>query len=228
MARMLARPSKVARGSVAAGLSRAPPAVCRPPKSEQPLRRPVLSSKSLTKNESPSDRHRHLRASRAHYRAEAARYEQANETLLEARSVSRGVEETYRQRMEGFVEWAEVHGMALEGLPDRDEALARFATFMFLEGLSAAEFSKVRVAAAFFWKDVSRAGRDLIRAAKAQRGFCKLAPASSRVPAPWLMVPHAASEMAKRGHWEWAMTVLVLFMGYLRLGDLKDALGRHL
>lgn len=180
------------------------------------------AAESPKPSSTPASRRADVRDSRAHHRAEAAEYEKKGTSLLEARSVTRNVEAGYTQKYNDFVDWASKTDRPLESLAERDESLALYGTHMFLEGYSAADFSKARAAAAFFWKDVSRAGRDLLRASKAQRGFAKLAPASPRVPAPWIMVAHVASELAVRGHWEWAMTVLVLFMGYLR------PLGGHL
>jgi hypothetical protein len=47
---------------------------------------------------------------------------------------------------------------------DRNKALAHYAEFLFFDGMTAADFSKTRAAAAFHWSDVKRAATELPRA----------------------------------------------------------------
>ena len=134
--------------------------------------------------------------------------------------MSKPVEADDLDRMGDLLKWVRVHQKPFETLTQRDVALAEYGDHLFFAGHTAADFSKMRAAAAFFWRDVSRACRDLPVSKRAQVGFNKLAPATSRLPAPLLMVAAWASRIVLLSHKvEMGIAVMLMFEGYLRPCD---------
>lgn len=155
-------------------------------------------------------------------------YGRLGTTLLEARSISPKVETEYRRLYALFEKWSRRRGLPMQSLAERDGALAQYGTHLCLLGHPAADSSKNRAAAAFDWQDVGKSSVDLRRAHRAQRGFVKMAPSRSRLPAPWLLVAHIVSELAREEKTDEAMGVLLMFMGYLRPCDLLGVRGAQL
>ncbi len=101
------------------------------------------------------------------------------------------MEEDYQKRSEAFTAWARSEGLGLRTMKEKDAALAKFGTHMFLEGYSSADFGKVRAAAVYTW-GLAKGGPELVRTRRAQTGFSKMAPAESRLPLPLCMMAATA------------------------------------
>ncbi len=150
-------------------------------------------------------------------------------TFLEARSVSRPVEMSYVSLMERFTEWSRQKRLPLKSVAERDRALAEYGNHMYFAGHTAADFSRVRAAAAFHWTDVSKAGKELHRAQRAQIGFCKKAPDKSRLPIPLVVACAVAKEIVSVGDdWRAAAAVMMQFVLYLRPGEVLSIRARDL
>eukprot|EP00959_Pyramimonas_sp_CCMP1952_P252248 5270429-Pyramimonas_sp.AAC.1 len=67
-------------------------------------------------------------------------------TYLEARSVSRPMEDARAKLMNDFTKWTVPEPGTV---PERDWALASYGAELYFQGATAADFSKARAAAAF-------------------------------------------------------------------------------
>ena len=140
--------------------------------------------------------------------------------FLEMKSVSSKTRDDYLQRFTMFNEWARGQRLPLNTLEERDRALSRYGSHLFERGGSSSDFSKTRAASAFWWDDVSKSGLELPRAKRAQIGFTKIAPESSRVPMPYVMMCALAAQLLlDQKPVEMACAVILMFIGYLRPCD---------
>jgi len=103
-----------------------------------------------------------------------------------------------------------------------DQALVQFFHEEFLDGGESSDAWKLMAALAFSRPDLgTRQGR-LPRAARAAKGWSRLAPARSRLPLPWPVVCLIVEAMCNRGLLVYAWLTALTFALYLRPREALD------
>ncbi|CAK0843088.1 unnamed protein product [Prorocentrum cordatum] len=143
-------------------------------------------------------------------------------TFLEEQSVSEATRIDYERRRRAFSQWAAQRGISIETPPEVDDALARFFREEFLDGGESCDAWKLMAALAFTRPDLATRQGRLPRAARAAKGWARLAPARSRLPLPWPVVCLVIETMCGRGLVAFAWITAVAFALYLRPREAVD------
>ena len=212
LARSRARGSSSGAGPPAATGMLARAGAPAPPRAKRQRGPAATAAEASRRDERAQGRKRRL--------AEAEQSWSRGRTFLESRSVAVGQEKLYETLMASFLAWAAAHKLPLTTVAEKDEAAVIRGDAMYFEGATAGDFSKLRAAAAFHWQ-LGRAGVDLKRAARAQVGFNKLAPAMTRLPMPLVLMHMIINAMVFLGSpWEMCMCVALMYALYLRPVDV--------
>ena len=143
-------------------------------------------------------------------------------TFLEEQSVTAPTRDDYERRRQAFSQWAAQRNISLGTPTEVDQALVLFFHEEFLDGGESSDAWKLMAALAFVRPDLAtRLGR-LPRAARAAKGWSRLAPARSRLPLPWPVVCLIVEEMCNRGLVVYAWLTALTFALYLRPREALD------
>ena len=201
------------------------------PAAAQPLallpREPLVELTERTSSRSKQSQASKALARQARHGFEAALLHNHGMSLMESRSVGRGVEADYHARWEAFSEWARLNHYETNELQDLGATLARYADEMLLSGKPASDFSKTRAACAHMRTDVTKAAL-LKRVVKAQKGFNKLAPGASWLPMPVQVAAILANEITLALGWQAGAAIMMMFVLYLRPSDVLNLMRQGL
>lgn len=137
---MLVRPGRATPQMAVGGLARPLAASTKAPNAA------ALGAPTPARPKSHGDGRLGEAARRSRLRKLAQAYGRLGSTLLEARSISPKVETEYRRLYALFEKWCRRKGLPLQSLAERDGALARYGTHLYLLGHPAADFGKNRAA----------------------------------------------------------------------------------
>ncbi|CAK0898656.1 unnamed protein product [Prorocentrum cordatum] len=137
-------------------------------------------------------------------------------TFLEEQSVGDATRADYERRHAAFSLWACQRGHSLGTPTEVDKTLVLFFHEEFLDGGESSDAWKLMAALAFVRPDLGpRQGR-LPRAARAAKGWSRLAPPRSRLPLPWPVVCLIVEVLCRRGLAMYAWLTALAFGLYLR------------
>ena len=143
-------------------------------------------------------------------------------TFLEEQSVGDATRADYERRQAAFNLWACQRGHSLVTPAEVDKALVLFFHEEFLDGGESSDAWKLMAALAFARSDLGpRQGR-LPRAARAAKGWSRLAPPRSRLPLPWPVVCLIVETLCSRGLVVYAWLTALTFGLYLRPREALD------
>ncbi|CAK0808579.1 unnamed protein product [Prorocentrum cordatum] len=143
-------------------------------------------------------------------------------TFLEEQSVGDATRADYQRRQAAFSLWACQRGHSLATPAEVDKALALFFHEEFLDGGESSDAWKLMAALAFARSDLGpRQGR-LPRAARAAKGWSRLAPPRSRLPPPWPVACLIVETLCRRGLVVHAWLTALTFGLYLRPREALD------
>ncbi|CAK0903427.1 unnamed protein product, partial [Prorocentrum cordatum] len=137
-------------------------------------------------------------------------------------SVGDATRADYQRRQAAFSLWACQRGHSLVTPAEVDNALVLFFHEEFLDGGESSDAWKLMAALAFVRSDLGpRQGR-LPRAARAAKGWSRLAPPRSRLPLPWPVVCLIVETLCRRGLVVYARLTALTFGLYLRPRETLD------
>ena len=113
----------------------------------------------------------------------------------------------YYKRLLRFMMWLRDVALDPETDEEIDEALADFFDMQYAAGESSPEASKLLAAIGHYWPRFSRHGAgSLPRAARAAKGFQRMAPSRSRPPLPWLALMRMMGSSMHAGQFPFAFS----------------------
>ena len=138
-------------------------------------------------------------------------------TLLEDKSVSDDTKRDYLRRVTAFLAYVEQERLSLDTVVSVDDALTRYANYLYKVGELAGEGEKLKASWEAVHTDYARNGpHGLPRLARALKGWKKLAPSQTQWPMPETVADAIADVMRERKQVTMAVCVLLRFRALFR------------
>jgi hypothetical protein len=165
-------------------------------------------------------------ASRLSFQPEVGKLARSNKmTILERRSVTKGIEEQYNNYDQKFLSFCQEQGLEPPPSENTDANLAGYMDVLFFEGRPMNEGEKI--VASLEYHHVKLKGR-LVRSRRALRGWRKECPPESRIPLPKLIVYGMCMILLSKGKRLHALKLILDFDTYMRPGESQDLLAKNL
>ena len=153
----------------------------------------------------------------------AAPLQPVGQTLLERVSVTLGTATDYENRIERLKAFGIENNYGGSCFAELEELTPAYMNWMFLEGASFGEGTKLWSALRWRHPELSSHGTEKMpRVSQALQGWKKGRPPLLREPMAWIEAYGVASEMVRQGCWMGAALLLIMFDCYLRPGEAYD------
>ena len=144
-------------------------------------------------------------------------------SALESRSVRPQTQKQYQQAVEELLAWCSRNRLSVATSDELDRAVTDYLDEMYFDGWNRHVGSGLLAALQHFWPQLGyRTELELPRSRRALRGWGALAPATTRMPMPWLGLMGVVGVLIYSGRLLQAIAVLTMFQGCLRPGEVMD------
>ena len=143
-------------------------------------------------------------------------------TFLELNAVRPATSRDYFERIENFMQGADLKTFEHVGVEELDGLVCEFLEARCFDGHNRDCGDKLIAAIGkFAWPRISLKGPcELPRTMNAAKGFKRLAPGHSCAPLPWVALVAMAAAASSLGWWGMAVALVLHFTCYLRPGEL--------
>lgn len=143
-------------------------------------------------------------------------------TFLELNAVRPATSRDYFERIENFMQWADLKTFELVSVKELDGLVCEFLEAQYFDGHNHDCGDKLIAAIGkFAWPRISLKNPcELPRTMNAAKGFKRLAPGHSRAPLPWVALVAMAAAASSLGWWGMTVALVLHFTCYLRPGEL--------
>ena len=125
----------------------------------------------------------------------------------------------YLRRAHLFEHWLTIRKVVPDDLNSMDQLICTWFDELFFAGRPSSEGSKFLASMMHLWPSLKPQG-GFPRAARALKGWRRLAPARARRPIPWLAACAMMGTLLYLGKDDLAFAILIAFVCYLRPGKL--------
>ena len=143
-------------------------------------------------------------------------------SFLEGYSVQAKTWQDYVRRVESFMTFCRLSGLAVDKPVLLEKAMLEYMDDCYVRGGSVSDGTKLLAAWQALHPDYARGGHHLGRVMRALKGWQKAAPAHTRWPLPQLLLFAMAGVALHRGKSDFALALVTLFSTYLRPGELWE------